>query len=369
MSNANDPAETGATITIQPTTTLVSFLPPGSTLPSGGTWTSNPSGTFYVSSTIPTPTGNVPVNDTGDACLCYTCALTPTVVPGCTNGPAPDNGAGGGATISPPYSSLLDLTSTRGMCTPRPGTGTTTLFATTTITSCGIGGICPAPGYVIGGGNTTRSGDIVVTTTDKNGNGVTYTQIPDRPSLTSATGGGGSGPGTGTGGGGGGGPPATTSGTGYNPLPTCPYADRTVFTAPMGNLFQVSCNVLFINDVLDRKQTPSLATCISLCEMYNTMSFMVASPCLGVSWYSNQDVDNCLLKTGSTGVYQDGVWSATLLTPYEGPGGGNGTGPGVSTVTAPPVVSTYVSNGNTIVQTVTGGGPGKGGSLQIQNIC
>ena len=246
------------------------------------------------------------------------------------------------------------------------------MFATTTITSCGAAGICPAPGYVIGGGNTTRSGDVIVTTTDKNGNTVTYTQIPNNPTTaTTRDPGGPSGPATGTGGGGGGGgsPPQTTSGTGYNPLPTCPYDDSTVFTSPMGNLYQISCNVVFTNEVLDRRNTPSLATCISLCDMYNTLSFMIASPCLGVSWYSNQDAENCLLKTGSTGVYQEGVWSARLATPYQGPGGGNGTGPGgngtgpgvYSTVTAPPVVSTYVSNGQTVVQTITGpgGGPGK----------
>lgn len=343
---------------MQPTTTLVSFLPPGSALPPGGTWTSGSSGLFYVSSSIPTPTGNVPVNDTGDACICYTCALTPTVVLGCTNGPAPDGGSGN--TISPPsYGSVFPTP--RAMCTPLPGTGTTTMFATTTITSCGVAGICPAPGYNFGGGNTTRSGDVVVTTTDKNGNSVTFTQVPNNPTTTSR-------------GGGYGGPPATTPGIGENLLPTCPYADNTMFTSPMGQLYKVACNLLFTNDVLDTKTVPSLATCISLCDMYNTLSFMIASPCLGVSWRSGQGTDNCLLKTGSTGIYQEGVWSAQLTTPYQGPGGVNGTGPGgngdgpggVSTVTAPPVVSTYVSNGNTIVQTITGPGGYGPGKLEIR---
>lgn len=352
MHQANLATASGATITVLPTTTLFSYLPPGSTLPPGGSFTSESSGAFYVSSSTPTPSGNAPSNNTGgDACICYTCALTPTIVPGCTNGPAPDYG---NVDTMPPVS--------RGTCTPRPGTGTTTMFATTTITSCGVGSICPAPGYVIGGGNTTRSGDVILSTTDKNGNSVTYTQIPNTsPASTTRTSGGG------------GGPPATTPGTGENPLPTCPYADNTIFTSPMGNLYSVSCNMLFTNEVLERRTSPSLATCINLCDMFNTLSFMIPSPCLGVSWYSNQAEDNCLLKAGSTGVYHEGVWSARLVTPYQGPGGGNGTGPGgngtgvttviggYTTVTAPPVVSTYISNGQTVVQTVTGpgGGPGE----------
>ena len=42
-------------------------------------------------------------------------------------------------------------------------------------------GICPAPGNVIIGGNYTRSGAEVITTTDKNGHTVTYTEIPASP--------------------------------------------------------------------------------------------------------------------------------------------------------------------------------------------
>ena len=120
----------------------------------------------------------------------------------------------------------------------------------------------------------------------------------------------------------------TTPGGSSDPLPTCPYADNTVFTSPMGNLYQIGCDLLFTDDDLERRTTPSLATCISLCDMSNTMSFMIPSPCRGVSWLSEQEADNCLLKTGNTGIYRRNVWSAKLITPYQGPGGGNGTGPG-----------------------------------------
>ena len=348
---------TGATITVQPTTTIISIVPPG------GYYTSGPSGSYYVYTSAPTGSmsainGSGSGSGSGPACLCYTCALTPTLVTGSTCG----QGGLGGAAPGPPTGSG----SGGSKCTPRPGIGVTTFFSTQTITSCGMPAVCPASGYVIGG-NATQSGATVVTTTDMSGHTVTYTQIPTSPGgggndENGGNGGGGSG---GNGGGGYGGTPTTTA-TGNAVLPTCPYSNNVEFTSPMGMQYNIFCNELFTDIVLDTQTQSSLAGCISACDMYNTMSFMVASPCMGVSWYSMQSTDNCLLKTGYTGVYQRGVDSARLMSPYTGPGGGgNGTGPGgnggggdsgIGSMTAPPIVITYVTGGSTIVTSyVTGG--------------
>ena len=281
-----------------------------------------------------------------------------------------DGGGGGGAPNT-------------GTCKPKPGVGTTTVFLTHTITNCDtLPGVCPSSGYIIGGGGTkTQSGATIIPTTDKNGHTVTYTQIP------TGSGGGGSGPGTGT---------VTITTTAQ---PTCPFSNNVQFTSSMGMIYDIMCNEYFTDETLDIQTQNSLGGCIAACDMYNTMSFMIASPCLGVSWYSLQKSDNCELKAGAHAVYQQGVNGARLRTPYGGPGGGNGTGPGGSggpggggvtitgSMTSPPIVttivtggstivtsfvtggstivSTYVTGGSTIVQTVGGGGgsgPGGGGT-------
>ena len=240
-----------------------------------------------------------------------------------------------------------------GTCKPRHGTGTVTFFSTHTVTNCNkLPGVCPSSGYVIGGGGTkTQSDATVVTTTDKNGHSVTYTQIP-----TKTTGGGSGGAGSGT---------ATTTNTAQ---PTCPHSNGMHFTSGMGMIYDILCNEYFTDETLDVQTQNSLGGCIAACDMYNTMSFMVASPCLGVSWYSMQETDNCELKAGSHAVYQQGVNSARLKTPYGGPGGGNGTGPGVGSgpgsggvtitgsMTAPPVVTTFITGGSTVVTSIIKGG-------------
>lgn len=297
----------GDTVTVQPVTTIVSTLPPG------GITTSGLSGSSDVYSSTRTIGGSAgPTAGGDDACLCYTCALTPTVIPGCTSGTG-DGGSGGGGTGT-------GMTPGGGMCTARNGIGTTTLFTTHTITTCDMPGVCPAPGYVIGG-NATQSGATIVTTTDKGGHAVTYTQIP-------------------TGGGGGGGTAtATTSSTAQ---PTCPYSDNVIFTSPMGMQYQVFCDEAFTDESLEIQTQSSLGSCIAACDMYNVRSFMIASPCMGVSYSRSVESDNCELKTGYSRIYQRNVDSARLLSPYEG-GGGNSTGPGggIGTMTSPPVLSTY----------------------------
>ncbi len=367
----------GATITVIPTTTVVSTVPPG------GSYSSGSSGSYYVYTSDPTGSSSMTSGDStggGGATLCYTCCLTPTVITGgSTGGPTGGNGdipmtgtsrwsdelsmttmttsstLRRSKTFPPPITkseTLADSFDHRSG-TPQPAIGTTVLFTTHTITSC-IPAVCPASGYIIGG-NPTQSGATIVTTTDNNGHTVTYTQIPT-----------GSGNGGVTGGNGGTAPPTNTE------LPTCPKSNNADFTSPMGMIYQVMCDTYFTDDSLDTQTQDSLASCVASCDMYNIMSFMISSPCLGVSWYSNRKQENCELKAGNSGIYQRRVDSARLKTPYTGPTGGNGTNPGnggvssggsgitaTGSMTAPPVVTTFVTGGSTIVTggstVVTGG--------------
>lgn len=268
-----------------------------------------------------------------------------------------------------------------GTCPTRPGVGTTTVFSTHTIYNCdALPGICPSSGYVIGGGGTrTQSGETVITTTDRVGHTVTYTQIPTRP-------------GTGTSGNGSNGGSTKTTMTTNTAQPTCPYSDNSLFTSSMGRVYDILCNEYFSDTTLSVQTQNSLGGCIAACDMYNTMSFMIASPCLGVSWYSMQTKDNCELKAGSSAVYQQGVDSARLKTPYTGPGGGNGTGSGNGTgpgnggssgtigvtvtesMTSPPYLTTFVSGGSTGLTTIVKGGSTvlstyvTGGSTEVTSI-
>ena len=361
-------------MTVIPITTVTSVVPPG------GHYTTGSSSSYYVFTTAPTASSSA-INGSdsgaggGDACLCHTCALTPTVVPGAPCGSS--SGDGGGVGPGGPGGPGS------GICTPRPGTGTTTFFTTHTITHCGMPAVCPAPGYVIGG-NATQSGATVVTTTDKSGHTVTYTQIPTGPSGGGNRGGPGSVPGGGLGTGTGtGGVTVTTTNTA---LPTCPYSNNVQFTSPMGMIYDILCNDYFTDATLDTQTQGSLGSCIAACDMFNTISFMIASPCRGVSWYSGRTSDNCELKEGTSGVYREGIHSARLRTPYGGPSGGNGTGGGgsgpgggglttvIGSMTAPPIVTTYVTGGSTIVSTyITGGSTVvstyvTGGSTVVQTV-
>ena len=199
--------------------------------------------------------------------------------------------------------------------------------------------VCPDPGYVIGG-NTSQSGATIVTTTDKSGHTVTYTQIP-----------------TGGSGGGGGGSPTTSS----TALPTCPFSNNVIFTSPMGMQYQVYCNEAFTDESLEIQTQSSLGSCIAACDMYNVRAFMIASPCMGVTYSREVETENCELKTGYTRIYQRNVDSARLLSPYGGGSGNNTAGPGgggIGSMTAPPVITSFIPGGG------GGGSDGESGGSQ-----
>ncbi|GAB7356709.1 hypothetical protein MBLNU459_g7414t1 [Dothideomycetes sp. NU459] len=114
------------------------------------------------------PSSNAPSSNIGpgSASLCYTCALTPTVIT--TGSPASNSDGSNGAT-----------------CTARKAVRTTTVFTTETVTACPTPLTCPNPGYALqsgyigGSGSGSGGGDasVVVTTTNALGQTVTVTQL------------------------------------------------------------------------------------------------------------------------------------------------------------------------------------------------
>lgn len=322
------------------------------------------SGTSQTSSSITT--------ETGSASLCYDCALTPTVVFG-----TPGSSTTMMANMSsshPGYVGVFPSTCSAD------GTGTTTIFTTSIVTTCGPNPTCQATGYPRGGG-AYPSGPILVTATGQDGSVNVYTQFPAGPASSSignsgarptSNSGGGSHPNSGPGSG------ATTItfsattviATASTALPTCPYSNGAVFTGSMGMQYLINCNSLISNRSLDTQTQSNLASCISSCDSYNVRTFYTASQCLGVSYLLDVKTDNCLLKAGDKGAYQPNAASAFLLTQYAGPGG-DGTNPigptVVKTMTTPALTSYIVSGGSTVIATVTAGGSGSGGRTTIIN--
>jgi hypothetical protein len=144
-------------------------------------------------------------------------------------------------------------------------------------------------------------------------------------------GGGPTGPGTsGSGSGVGGGPTVTAPGPTITASGTadlsCPVNNGETYTGNMGMQYILLCDTGFSDATLETQTQDLITSCISACDMYNTLKFYMGSQCLGINYYPAKAQDNCLLKAGSTSVRQSGTISGRLLTPQGG--GGNGTGPG-----------------------------------------
>jgi hypothetical protein len=265
--------------------------------------------------------------------LCFTCGLTPVV----TNP--------GDIPTGPPASAIPSTT--RGnyypTCTARPGlTGTTTIFTTHTVTACGSQLTCPSSGYFIYRGSSSRPGQQVITTTNSQGSSIVFTQVPATVTPTQ-TGGGGNGGSAGTGGGGnggsvgtggdgtggggtGGGGPTVTATAPGTAEPTCPVNNGETYTGNMGMQYLLLCDTAFSEETLETQTQDRIRSCISACDMYNTLKFYMGSQCLGINYYPGKARDNCLLKAGSASVRSFGTVAGRLISPQAG--GGNGTGPG-----------------------------------------
>jgi hypothetical protein len=129
----------------------------------------------------------------------------------------------------------------------------------------------------------------------------------------------------------------------------------------MGMQYLLLCDTGFSEATLETQTQDRLGSCISACDMYNTLKFYLGSQCLGVNYYPKQTEDNCLLKAGSTSVRQIGTISGRLVTPQGGDGNGTGpgTGPGdygstiIASMSASPVFTTGPAQTETVTTTTT----------------
>lgn len=353
------PSGSDNTVTVAPTTTLLSTLPPGGSI----TTVSNGSqtGSYYIYTT--TPSSALQSGGAGGGCtasICFDCCIVPTVVEDCGGSLTSSSGSIVGSDAPTGSGSLITATAGgSGTCRPYiiPGTGTTTVFTTHTITSCGPQSICPNPGYGVIGGSTSYPGATIVTTTNSNGNSITYTAIPTGGQGGSGSSGSGDNGTSGNGSGGSGSGGYGGSGSNNGTLPTCPLADGSSYIDSMGSQYIIQCGILYTDRTLDTKTQPRLTDCMASCDMYNVMNMAASEEdlCLGISWIEGQASDNCLLKAGSTSVKMPETHSARLTKRPTTPGGGgwgSGSGNGGGTVGI-----TSVSG----VATATGGGSGGSG--------
>lgn len=288
------------------------------------------SGSYYVY-----PSSSV--NTGGSVTLCYDCGLTPTVV----QGPTP----------TPPQISNLTCPASR--------VGTTTVYTTSTITTCGARPTCPASGYIIIHNSISYPGQQVITTTGYSGQPLTYTQIP----ITTSTGGSGGGGSGGFGGSGGSGLSGSymtaTVVTSTNAVSTastsqtnellCPSADNSIYTDSYGMRYKIHCNMLYSDDTLDTQTQNLLSGCMASCDLYNIKSFYLGTQCFGVSWFSDRNSSNCLLKAGTTSSrQQQNCDSCELLTPSR-----YNTTSTITVVSVSPSAYTTVIGGSVVVSTYT----------------
>ena len=356
-----------ATITEQPITTLFQNLPAGGSLTSVANGSSTDS--YYVYATY---ASSLDLGSGGAISLCYDCCLWPCVASGMPAKPTGEPNrlaelgavnrlglAAGRAGIGAGRA----VTTWPAICpTVWPGTGTTTVYTTHTLTRCDEQPVCPNPGWgIIGQPNSTTveyPGASTVYTTNANGT-TSFVVIPTTtttsagisipPSMTAgptsgvATSGASSTPGgsssvpgaassilpssiiT---------PAASSPASLTSPpttLPTCPYSDGATFTNYYGSQFLIRCGVIFTDTLLDTQTQTQLSDCITACDKHNRDNIGGAR-CAGASWVSGRETDNCLLFDGATPSPQPGTWSAELIAdvptpPDGGDGSGNDTEP------------------------------------------
>ena len=130
--------------------------------------------------------------------------------------------------------------------------------------------------------------------------------------------------------------------------PSCPVNNGETHLGNMGMEYLLLCDTRFSEATLETQTQDRIGSCISACDMYNTLKFYLGSQCLGINYYPEKTQDNCLLKAGSSGVREFGTIAGRLVAPQGGGemGAGPGTGPGeygstvVGSMSASPVFTT-----------------------------
>ncbi|KAI7416355.1 hypothetical protein D0859_09036 [Hortaea werneckii] len=348
----------GATVTVQPVTTLLANFPVGGSMTAVANGSSTDS--YYVYSTY---ASSLDMGSGGAVSLCFDCCLWPCITSGIQPQPTgmPNRLAefGAGAVNRAGLGAGRAVTVPATCPTVVSGTGTTTIYTTHTLTRCDEQPVCPNPGWgIIGQPNSTEAyhpGASTVYTTNANGT-TSFVQIPTTRSAMSVTASMTSGvassvpssqsiaPGLSSAQSSGGGtgtsttaysglssqaPTASSSPTSPSPaLPTCPYSDGEVFTDYYGSQFSIQCDVVFTDPILDTQTQVQLSDCILACDKYNRDNIGGAQ-CQGASRISGQSEDNCLIFEGNTPTPRPGTWSATLVgyVPTPPAGDGNDTVP------------------------------------------
>ncbi|KAI6911181.1 hypothetical protein D0869_16031 [Hortaea werneckii] len=338
----------GATVTVQPVTTLLASFPAGGSLTAVANGSSTNS--YYVYSTY---ASSLDMGSGGAVSLCFDCCLWPCITSGMQPQPTgmPNRlaefvagtvnraGFGAGRAVTVPATCPTVVS----------GTGTTTIYTTHTLTRCEEQPVCPNPGWgIIGQPNSTEPyhpGASTVYTTNANGT-TSFVQIPTTRTAISVTASMTSGVMSSV-------PPAQSSAPGPSSvqssrgssvvasigtsttassdlssqaptasssptspspaLPTCPYSDGEIFTDYYGSQFSIQCDTLFTDPILDTQTQVQLSDCILACDKYNRDN-IGGTQCRGASWISGQSEDNCLIFEGTTPTPRPGTWSATLIS-------------------------------------------------------
>ncbi|RMY50418.1 hypothetical protein D0863_14882 [Hortaea werneckii] len=323
----------GATVTVQPVTTLLANFPVGGSLTAVANGSSTES--YYVYSTY---ASSLDMGSGGAVSLCFDCCLWPCITSGIQ--PQPTGMPNRLAEFGADAVNRARLGAGRAVTVPAT--------CPTVVSGWGI----------IGQPNSTdvyHPGASTVYTTNANGT-TSFVQIPttrsamsvtasmtngvassvpsvqsSAPGLSSAQSSGGSTVITGTAtsttassGLSSQAPTASSSPTSRSPaLPTCPYSDGEVFTDYYGSQFSIQCDVVFTDPVLDTQTQVQLSDCILACDKYNRDNIGGAQ-CQGASWISGQSEDNCLIFEGTTPTPRPGTWSATLIAYVPTPPAGDG---------------------------------------------
>ena len=284
----------GATLPLQPTTTLFATLPAGGSVATVSSGSATNSYYFYSTAVSSLDLGSNTV-------LCHTCCLWPCILTAAQSTATPVHRQRQGLTNRERL--IEKATSGSGNCPIAwPGAGTTTIFTTTTLTHCNAISMCPSSGWAIVT-QTNISGASTVYTSNSKGS-TSFIQI-------STTSGASHGSNTAT----------STSASSATPSSTCPYAPGSTVTDYYGSQYEIECDTIFINNVISTQTLPDLIDCMSACDKYSRDNIGGAQ-CKGASFISTQSSNNCLLFDGSTGTAQKGAYSASLLNGLVTPTGG-----------------------------------------------
>ena len=210
--------------------------------------------------------------------------------------------------------SVNTITITQSTCSPGPR-GTTTVFATATVTSCPAPLTCPFSSGLPAPSTSSASvcsSTIVASFCQDCALTPTVIISTCTPATTSS--------GTSVASGN---PTATIPTGASSSTPNCPYEpEGRLFVDYFGFIYALYCGTEFLDPTLDTLNTVNLTHCIAACDTYNIQNYFDPSDsCKGISFYENTVGNNCYLKNSTNDPQEvDGADSGILLNPQPPPG-------------------------------------------------